>query len=237
MCVSVSRKTLMYLIVVLSLCVSVCLSVCLCLWLSAWVLHSCKTVTTGMPECTAVGSRSLEDWLGAECVHVLREYTHTHELEWYTNTPTDAEKQSAPQLVLPDTAAPGRHEESRIKLSRWWWGVGGDPGLPLPSLLVSSLSSSCQHSPHERSDASQRRATSDDTQHANVGSVCQESCCLTSSNFTKAHVHDTSMKGRGKTAAASGAIIHSTAHFSSCSDDIFMWCSICPKTVTQCYQK
>lgn len=124
------------------------------------------------------------------------------------------------------------------------WGGGrgggggrGDPGLPLPSLLVSSLSSSCQHSPHERSDASQRRSTSDDTQHANVGSVCQERCRLTSLNFTEAHVHDTSVKGRGEAAAASGAIIHSTAHFSSCSDDIFMWYSICPKTVTQCCQK
>lgn len=40
-----------------------------------------------------------------------------------------------------------------------------------------------------------------------------------------------------KVAAASGAIIHSAAHFSSCSADIFMWYSICPKTVTHHCQK
>lgn len=74
--------------------------------------------------------------------------------------------QSAPQLVLSATAAPGRREDC----AHSWWvgGLEGTPGFPSPP-LVFSPSSSCQHSPHERSDASQQRATSNDTQHANNG--------------------------------------------------------------------
>lgn len=141
--------------------------------------------------------------------------------------------QSAPQLVLSATAAPGRREDC----AHSWWvgGLEGTPGFPSPP-LVFSPSSSCQHSPHERSDASQQRATSNDTQHANNGECLPGEVPLVILELLP-RVHGTLEKEGGEAVAASGAIIHSPAHFSPCSDDIFMWYSICPKTVTQCNQK
>lgn len=95
---------------------------------------------------------------------------------------------------------------------QFWVGGLEETCLELPFSLISLLPSSRQHSPHERSHASQQRATSDDTQHANMGSVCQESCLMSSLNFIEAPRWEM---------AVSGTITHSTGHFPSCADDMF----------------
>lgn len=108
---------------------------------------------------------------------------------WYVNTHGDCCYPSAPQLVLSDTAASGRCEDANPESCSVVVVVAvmvvGGPRLPFP--LISLLPSSHQHAPHERSHASQQHATSHDTQHAIMGSVCQEICLLSSLNFIEAH--------------------------------------------------
>lgn len=115
---------------------------------------------------------------------------------------------------LSATTAPGRREDGRSgSCSVEVGGVEGTLGFPSP-LASSSLSSSCHQSPHERSDASQQRATSDDAQHGSTGSVCQERRRMSRLNFTSCSCHvgeEEERGGGGEAEAASGAIIHGTA--------------------------
>lgn len=164
------------------------------------MLHSCKMVTAGTPECTLLReTQSLENRedVCTLCTESEAEGgTRTHELTCVTQTHTHWSRlQTANSGFLPDTAAPGGPEDRSPGMhsivSGWGGmekgregggGVGGDPGLPLPRRLL-ILSSSYQRSPHEKNDAWQRPATSNDSQHE---SVCQERCRLSSMNFTKA---------------------------------------------------
>lgn len=123
-----------------------------------------------------------------------------HRMHAQTQKPTNSPLHSWSSLAL---ALQARVRMQPGSCSVGWGGRGGvgvrgDPSFPSP--LVSLLSSSCQRSPHERSAASQQRATSNETQHANVGSVCQERCRLSSLNFTGAcssHVVEGKTDGSG----------------------------------------
>lgn len=140
---------------------------------------------------------------------------------WYTKAHTDAEKSRRLHSWSSLPAAPGRREESR-------WAVEGTLGFPFPSRFLTVLMPTL--------------ATWEEWRLAAVNPAHRHERCLGAVPLVILELYlmcITSHQRReeGRQRLHPEQIIHIPAHFSSHSDDIFMWYSICPKTVTPCRQK